>query len=367
VSNQQPYDPYSSTPTLKYLVFGSKIPPLAEPKISFPTFGTDNKSFAEYYNQEIYPKAVEIEQDRVETLKKFKFRFIIALIVMVAAIALTIKYSEQILGFQWQAIRNGKVITPSCDGNHNFLLLFIIVILPFIWSFRVIAKYESLVKAEIYPLIFKFFGNFEYKEESDIDIGFVNSFDILPSYDMFLLENTVNGVYNDINLHLTYATLQKRNNADRKIVYAVFTGLFIFFTVNKKFNGKTIVRSKANDSSMFMTHLFEKLQPVTLEDPEFNERFAVFSTDQVEARYLLSTSFMQRLLDMTKMTNGSQIQCGFFNNNLFLMLPTKEKFFEESSILIPATFTEDITHIIEQMSHICAITDYLKLTDKSRL
>ena len=41
---------------------------------------------------------------------------------------------------------------------------------------------------------------------------------------------------------------------------------------------------------------FGRLEEIELEDPEFMEHFRVYSTDQVEARYILSPSMMERLL-----------------------------------------------------------------------
>lgn len=39
---------------------------------------------------------------------------------------------------------------------------------------------------------------------------------------------------------------------------------------------------------------------VRLEDPEFEKIFVVYSSDEVEARYILSTSFMERLVEFRK-------------------------------------------------------------------
>ncbi|MHC5091781.1 MAG: DUF3137 domain-containing protein [Planctomycetota bacterium] len=36
---------------------------------------------------------------------------------------------------------------------------------------------------------------------------------------------------------------------------------------------------------------------IQLEDPQFEREFVVYGTDQIEARYILSTSLMRRILD----------------------------------------------------------------------
>lgn len=73
----------------------------------------------------------------------------------------------------------------------------------------------------------------------------------------------------------------------------IFKGLFFAADFNKHFSGRTLVR--AGKAGLF-SGLFGNL--VKLEDPRFNERFRVYSTDQVEARYLLTPRLMERLMDL---------------------------------------------------------------------
>jgi hypothetical protein len=73
----------------------------------------------------------------------------------------------------------------------------------------------------------------------------------------------------------------------------IFKGLFFAADFNKHFNGCTLVR--AGKAGIF-SGLFGNL--VKLEDPRFNQQFKVYSSDQMEARYLLTPRMMERLLDL---------------------------------------------------------------------
>jgi hypothetical protein len=66
---------------------------------------------------------------------------------------------------------------------------------------------------------------------------------------------------------------------------------------------------------------------VKLEDIEFEKAFAVYGTDQIEARYILSTSLMQRIMEFRKKT-GKNIAMSFIDSNVFIGIPVSKELFE---------------------------------------
>lgn len=92
--------------------------------------------------------------------------------------------------------------------------------------------------------------------------------------------------------------------------------------MNKRFSGKTIVRKDSTPIGNFLSGLTTKLERVTLEDPIFERQFEVYSNDQVEARYLLTTSFMERLLELSALYDN-KIECCFYDDNLLLKIPSR--------------------------------------------
>lgn len=106
----------------------------------------------------------------------------------------------------------------------------------------------------------------------------------------------------------------------------IFTGLLFKLDFNKNFSGYTLVAP--DNAQAFLggfgqilqgLDFFQRGSLVKLEDPEFERLFCVYSTDQVEARYLLSPSFMQRLVALQKKADGDIRLC-FHHNHLFLAL-----------------------------------------------
>lgn len=65
---------------------------------------------------------------------------------------------------------------------------------------------------------------------------------------------------------------------------------------------------------------------VKLEDAKFEKHFSVYSSDQVEARYLLSPSLMEKIVAF-RLKNGI-FWMSFFQGNIYLALPIKKNLFE---------------------------------------
>ena len=79
----------------------------------------------------------------------------------------------------------------------------------------------------------------------------------------------------------------------------VFHGLVVRMAVHKNFRGLTIIRHDAGVVGNGRA-LLQGLQRVNLEDPVFEQAFEVAASNQVEARYLLTPSFMERLLELSR-------------------------------------------------------------------
>ncbi len=123
------------------------------------------------------------------------------------------------------------------------------------------------------------------------------------------------------------------NGKKSKTVTTIFRGLFFVADFNKKFIGETIVLPDTAESlfgsmgTMFQKWNMQRDQLVKLEDVEFEKAFAVYSNDQVEARYILSTSLMQRILQF-KAKSRSRISLSFIDSEVFIGVPLSENLFE---------------------------------------
>lgn len=135
------------------------------------------------------------------------------------------------------------------------------------------------------------------------------------------------------------------------------------YPTDKNFKGETIIFSKKRiiPPSTSIGEL------ISLEDPLFNKNFEVFTDNQVEARYLLTTAFMERLLNFQKKYN-CVVDVLFSNEtapdlgNVFLSITSKRDFFKlPSSWINNPSDIKPIYKIIQEVKEIAEILDALKL------
>jgi hypothetical protein len=128
-------------------------------------------------------------------------------------------------------------------------------------------------------------------------------------------------------------TQQVRKSGKETTVVTIFRGLFFIADFNKKFIGETFVLADTAESAFgSLGTFFQKMNMsrpklVKLEDIEFEKAFAVYGTDQIEARYILSTALMQRIMGFRKKT-GKSISMSFIDSNVFIGIPVSKDLFE---------------------------------------
>ena len=328
------------------------------------------KPFAPHYERFIKPEIQAFENKRIATLKTIRQRNIFSLCLIVVSVVMGIIFLPR------------DAISPR-DAFHLVFSLF--VILFACWCSQPILRYRSDVKKTIFPHIFSFFGDdFRYSPESLVGIGSLEPSGIIPTHSKAELADSIRGSHKNVTLDIVWAHLTRGNGRHN----TVFKGVFILLSMNKSFSGQTIVKVEnwANKPP-------KGLEKVSLEDPRFEADFEVYSSNQTEARYLLTPSFMDRLRGLSdlywnarwkslarlKSQTGNPnprllgllkkmgwLQASFYNQNLLLMLPIlKKQSFSTGSIFQPVTFTEEIQSILEEMNLIFKIIEELKLHEKT--
>lgn len=133
-----------------------------------------------------------------------------------------------------------------------------------------------------------------------IDAGLVSE-----RYDNAEFEDHVSGEHNGVRFALCEAKLTKKragggtDSGSSRIT--LFEGVALVFSFPKPFNGHTQVLARGGFKGAKRPG-----EPVRLEDPVFEHYFDVYSTDQVEARYVLTPGFMERFLAFGKLLMGEE-------------------------------------------------------------
>lgn len=151
-------------------------------------------------------------------------------------------------------------------------------------------------------------------------------------------DDYVHGVVGKTTIRFSEVFTQyEQSNGDEKTLDTIFRGILFIADFNKKFVGETIVLPDVSESALggfgsFLQSLnYARPQLVKLEDPEFEKNFVVYSTDQVEARYILSPALMQRILEF-KTRTSARISLSFIDSHVYIAIPINKNLFEAPSL-----------------------------------
>ena len=368
------------------------------------------KNFDEIYAKNIYPLMSSLEPQRRKEYEKCMF----------------VKYSVIMLTL----IPPFIIILLMRAGVRVSILFLIIFIISLLFVFPILAlavagydiykqnlikNFKRLLKYTCTPEIMSFFDNLKYKdmeipEELFRESGLFAAFDSIKTDDVFT------GKYQDIWFHVEELKLITLNNG------LAFKGIVIVFPTNKTINSKTIVATKTDlnknnapnartpyliifgfymlislflimqsiingESSNIFGFVFiliimcfvmayytigykwksEKYQKIKLEDIGFDKRFAVQSKDQIEARYLVTPAFMERMKDLQTAFGTKDIKCSFFGNRVMFAISSNRDLFEIGDLFTPLTDSKHLHQFIDELDSIYELIDYFKLNEKTGL
>ena len=190
-----------------------------------------------------------------------------------------------------------------------------------------------------------------------------------PRYDRQTNEDNICGTYKSVKIDLLETVLERaRKSKDGGTYYDdVFRGIIIDLTFNKTLKGTTIIRKDSGLIGNLFHEKLPKLKDVKLEDGNFNKIFQAYSDDQVEARYILSVSFMERLKELSEAFASKAVQCCFYQEKVVFVIPVKKNMFEPGSIYVAENFIDDAKSLLKEMDLICTIVNILNLNIKTNL
>ena len=101
---------------------------------------------------------------------------------------------------------------------------------------------------------------------------------------------------------------------------------------------------------------------IQLDDPEFEKAFAVYSTDEIEARYLLSHSMMKRVLELRDRF-GAKVRFSFRDSFVCIAIPTRRNYLVPKTNR-PATDEKQFRSVYRCLKMLLGIIDDLDLTTR---
>lgn len=179
-------------------------------------------------------------------------------------------------------------------------------------------QYKKDVKTFVLKELFENISDFNYKlvnQEIYCDVFYsLKHLNLFGIFDEMLLDDCLKYSKNSINFDIYDLSLSSvASGYKTSLRQVIFSGVLVVSNFSSEFSGRTIVLPK------FETRSFPDVEKVLLEDLEFNKYFNVYSSNQVEARFLLTTAFMERLLIFAR-NNNQKVYCAFEKGKVYIGL-----------------------------------------------
>lgn len=136
------------------------------------------------------------------------------------------------------------------------------------------------------------------------------------------------------------------------------------FKIPKRIKAHTVIFEK--QYAFKPKNKIKPFQKIVLEDIEFEKRFDTYSTNQVEARYLLTTLFMKRFENLKTSFKAKNIRAEFTGEELIVLIQVDKDMFQMGSITKETTFSTFID-MANEICSVLAISKQLNLDSKTGL
>ena len=299
--------------------------------------------------------------------RKYYRKLLIALGFLFVALAIIALVSTETINFD----RLEEVEQYILIGS--FVIIITAMIFFFVSMGKEYGKYRAIFKDNVIRKIINFISpDLNYEPNNYIPVTDFKTANFFPSnrISRYRGDDNVSGKLDKTSIRFSeiHAEEESTDDDNNKKWTTIFKGLFIIVDFNKHFNGKTYVLPDKNDKTFKKFFIFgEKKNTslgelVKLENIDFEKKFAVYSTDQIEARYILSTSLMDRLVNFRGKANRNVLIC-FANSQIYLAIPILKDLFEPRISKKRISY-DLLSEYFEILSLVISIVDELNLNTR---
>ncbi|MBR2386417.1 DUF3137 domain-containing protein [bacterium] len=325
---------------------------------------------AQFYSS--YKERLELHFAKYENLRKIVLKVFALLYFLSAIFSFIITYQLfRLLSFKTPIANLYEftcyipeyiqfLTTPFGFNGYFFMPIFFFASVPLTYLLFLIfeRKFQLDVKEKLMTNISEIFDNILWLQHIPLNELEIEELSLLPSFDEGEYDDYFKGLHNGVQFEIFNPTFFKtfRDFNDWKYRKQVFEGVVMKFSMNKKFEGHTIIIEDT-------IHHFspnENLVRTVLEDVEFEKKYDVWTTDEIEARYLITTGFIDRLNNLKTKFLAKKIRCAFKDNSFYVIFK-KSNAFEGGSLYRKLPDFELCNSMFEQILSIYQLIDTLKL------
>ena len=301
--------------------------------------GISKQEFDGFYKKKIEPLLTEFETERVRLNKKLKPIEIISILTLICLIVSIIctYFSE----------RDSIKLVAA--------IFFVLTAVGSAYCHFVEATFMEKLKAKVTSKVLTLFGNIYFAGQKNIiTAAEIRETGLYPRFSTKFDGDIVVGVHNTCNFVISETVLEHvEGTGKHRRTVTDFHGLIVKIQMKKKFTGKTVIGNNISRVS--------NMESVVLESTQFMKGRKIYSTDQIESRYILTTSFMEKIEGLQSVYGCKElISIAFMNGYVYLYIPTKKNFFEvpfKETLLNPNHYY----NIYNELDYILAVVEHLNL------
>ena len=214
-----------------------------------------------------------------------------------------------------------------------FIFLAVIVLIPGLVFFgkanAELSKFRSMFKNElIMTLLQEQFEDVVYNQHDMISIQRINQTQMIKRPDRYSGEDYIKGTYKGVGFEVSDIDLKERvETRDSKgnvhVSYQTyFKGRWYIYTFERHFKETLKI---LEGSGFSMNH--RQMVKIDTESIEFNKKFAIYATTQEYGFYHITSSMIEKLLELEKMHRGS-ILYYFSDNELHIGVNDRRDYME---------------------------------------
>ena len=321
------------------------------------------ENFGNIYTSKIVPNLAPFESKRRSIEKKYnRFDFI----------SMVLGVTSTILVFICKFMDDMNYLNKNTDT-----ILTVILLCGFAMSaiFCYIAKdidrkFRDSVKSEILPIILSLFGEFtvktptQQKKNKNIlktSLTEIKKLGFFHQAEKKKDDDTIEGIYKNLEINITETTLEHEEYYGKHSrTIRDFKGLIVKTKLNKNYKGTTLLAAKNNSRSATKG----KLEKVELEDVEFNKMYNIFSDNQVEVRYLLNPSFMEKIKDAGEIFKSKYIHFAIVNDLFYMFINSSVNYFEIAKTEKNIYDIQNFRKVCQEFVSIFKLIEHLNLAKK---
>lgn len=222
----------------------------------------------------------------------------------------------------------------------------------------VIAKsFENTVKEKVMPIILRNLDGFFWAEGSCINNDYIEKSRLVTDFNERDNDDNFHGIYKNVEIDICETELGLETGSGKNRHYTVkFKGVLVRLLPERQYKGITLIKKQG-----IINSVPDKLQRVYLEDAEFEKQFNVYSNDQIEARFLLTTAFMERFKNIKLAFNASKIEASISEQGILIGISLNKDLFKLAKVYRPIYDYELFKQMAEEFASILELIDELKM------